>query len=157
MLLNQLTLKTLLHYNPYTGVFTHLSGRNKGKSAGGIDNSTGYLQLWVEGKKYRLHTLAWLYITGSFPEGIIDHKNRVKTDNRFSNLRDTTHSINNLNKGITSSNTSGVSGVSWDKNRNRWNVKIYANGKRLFCRYFKTLEEATRIRLQLQDTYKDLR
>ena len=33
------------------------------------------------------HHLAWLYMTGEWPEYDIKHVNGLKDDNRFSNLR----------------------------------------------------------------------
>lgn len=156
-MLTQARLKTLVSYDPDTGIFIHLSGRNKGKQAGGLDNSTGYLQLWLDNKKYRLHTLAWLYVTGSYPLNIIDHKNRIKTDNRFHNLRDTTHSINNRNISLETKTTSGMSGVFWDKKRQKWNVKVNVDGKRVFARYYDSLEEAKAIRLSLIELHKDIK
>lgn len=85
MKLTQEYLKSRVNYNPYTGVFTWIS-RIKysnikiGSSIGSID-SHGYLATTICNKFYRLHRLAWLYMTGNFPENEIDHINGIKTDN----------------------------------------------------------------------------
>ena len=62
--------------------------------------------------KYYGHRLAWLLHYGTWPEGVIDHINRDKTDNRISNLRDTTTQVNNLNTDSL--------GVHYCSNRLKW-------------------------------------
>ncbi|MCJ2709130.1 HNH endonuclease, partial [Escherichia coli] len=57
-------------------------------------NSDGYLMIMINGKAYPAHRLAWLIVYGTMPDGFIDHINRVRTDNRISNLRLVTHSEN---------------------------------------------------------------
>lgn len=99
-LLNQLQLKELLSYDPDIGVFTWKikSGRcSAGSVAGGVDYS-GYVDIRLRGKKYRAHRLAWLYMTGAFPNNIVDHIDRCKCNNKWHNLRDVTHSQNNMNR-----------------------------------------------------------
>ena len=49
-------------------------------------NSDGYLMIMINGKAYPAHRLAWLIVYGTMPDGFIDHINRVRTDNRISNL-----------------------------------------------------------------------
>ena len=60
---------------------------------------------------------------------IVDHKNRNGLDNRKKNLRDGSGVINNNNKALHNTNTSGVNGVSFDKRGKRWNATWYENGK----------------------------
>ena len=90
----------------------------------------------------------------SCPEGMeVDHINRNRLDNRKSNLRVVTHQQNNMNKGVTKSNTSGYPGVYWYKNRNKWQVGIKVNYKQIFLGYFNDLEEAIEIRKQAEIKY----
>ncbi|EBY0956393.1 HNH endonuclease, partial [Salmonella enterica subsp. enterica serovar Kentucky] len=77
-------------------------------------NSDGYLMIMINGKAYPAHRLAWLIVYGTMPDGFIDHINRVRTDNRISNLRLVTHSENMQNRKIQKNNKSGYRGVSWD-------------------------------------------
>ena len=79
-MLNQQQLKELLNYNSQTGIFhwvKHRRGLNTNLLAGGL-TTDGYIQLWVNGKKYLAHRLAWLYVHGVWPKGDIDHKDTVK-------------------------------------------------------------------------------
>lgn len=128
MKLTQERLKELLHYDPETGVFTRLKTisnfkAKKGDIAGGI-NSIGYRQICVDGKHYNASRLAFLYTEGYFPEHEVDHKNRIKSDDRWDNLRHISKQCNARNSKIADDNTSGITGVSWDNINQRWRAYI---------------------------------
>lgn len=129
--LTQKRLKELLRYDPNTGIFTRLSGYGPNAPRNGVAGSLGlrgYTVLSVVGKRYTAHRLVWLYTYGYFPEHTIDHINRVKTDNRLSNLREASRQCNARNMGLQSNNTSGVKGVVWDISRKRWSARIKVSG-----------------------------
>ena len=136
-LLSQSELKRLLHYNPETGVFTRLvktAHRIKiGDIAGCKDK--GYLRIRINGNLYLAHRLAFLYITGAWPENEVDHDDRIRDNNKWDNLKDSTVQYNNKNHKIRSDNKSGFNGVYWDKNCKRWRSQIAVDGeiKRLGC------------------------
>ena len=88
----------------------------------------GYLVMTAFGKRYTLHRLAWLYVKGYWPL-IIDHINGDKLDNRFCNLREVTNQENHMNNRRASNNTSGVTGVYYNKKRNLWCAQMKFNGK----------------------------
>lgn len=75
------------------------------------------------------HRLAWLYVHGRWPDGLIDHKNGDRADNRFDNLRDVAHRVNmqNLRKAFVSSKT-GLLGASPLKD-GRFGAFIKRDGK----------------------------
>lgn len=84
---------------------------------------------------------------------IIDHiKHNIK-DNRKSELRIVTHSENNKNQCMKLNNTSGVTGVSFDKNTNKWNAYITVNYKRINVGYYKSFEDALRARKEAEEKY----
>ena len=79
----------------------------------------------------------------------VDHINHNKLDNRKSNLRICTHQENNCNKGLMKTNTSGVTGVSWDESRGKWIA--YIKGENLGR--FNTKDEAIKARKEAEIKY----
>lgn len=80
----------------------------------------------------------------------VDHRNKNRADNRKQNLRCCNFSENNRNRGLYSTNTSGVAGVSFDKQRKRWVASISYNGKRKFIGRFYNKEDAIAARLDAE-------
>lgn len=76
-----------------------------------------------------------------------DHINRNPLDNRKSNLRPANYTENARNYSIQQNNTSGYSGVSWDKERLKWVSYIIINKKRKKLGRFTNKEEAIKARL----------
>lgn len=135
----------------YLRKFTYdkVSGKiinNKGRAIGSRDRY-GYLVYNLLGKQFKVHRLVWLLETGDWPVGILDHKDGVKDNNRFSNLRDTTQKVNcnNPNNTLRSDNKSGIKGISWDSNRGKWCARIQKEGKYKFMGYFNNKNEAIRV------------
>jgi hypothetical protein len=123
-------LREVLHYDPLTGIFTWRvkQGRNgPGKRAGSVKKD-GYRDIGIDGKTYREHRLAWMYMEGEFPELDIDHKNRVQADNRFSNLRPATVSENGQNRT--------AKGVTFHKQTRKWQAQIRVDGKHIYIGLF---------------------
>ena len=149
-------LRSIVDYNPETGVMIwrekeikHPSEKRwKKKYAGNplktIDGK-GYFHFCHMRKFYRVHRMAWLYMTGELPN-IIDHINGDRQDNRFSNLRNTTQQGNHLNQRVNSTNTSGVSGVYKNKSKGIWCAQIKFNGKTRHLGSSKSFFEAVCLR-----------
>jgi len=137
-------LKSHLHYDSNTGVFTCLKAWGS-KPAGRVLNSKnrhGYVQISVGGRSYTAQRLAWFYVHGEWPDGVIDHINRVRDDNRFCNLRCINHSANSLNTEYARGK-SKVRGVTYVP---PWKATITVNGKRKTLGRFHSLEEAASAR-----------
>lgn len=114
-IMDQQTLKALVHYDPETGIFTNLkNGKKNGKKMGGID-VTGYHIVCVKRKKYRAHRLAFLYMEGAIPPDQVDHINGIRADNRWENLRHATHEENAKNQCRHSHCTRSIMGLKYQK------------------------------------------
>lgn len=133
-------LREILHYEPETGVFRwKISPSNSvkvGCEAGRKCNH--YIQIRICNKVYYAHRLAWFYTHGHWPNGMIDHINLIKNDNRISNLRDVTAAVNSQNNLPRKENP----GTYYDARHNKWNARIAANGKRVSLGYFPSAELA---------------
>ena len=82
------------------------------------------------------------------PHQCIDHINKNKADNRKQNLRCCSRIENDRNRGVYSTNNSGVTGVHFDKRRNRWVASITYNNKRIFIGRFYSKDDAIKARLE---------
>lgn len=142
--LNQERLKNLLDYNPDSGIFTWRIGRSGTKGTGSVagNKDNGYIHIVIDGKKYRAHRLAWMFVYGKIPESDIDHINGVKDNNRIKNLREATKSENHHNSKLAKNNISGVKGVCWNKARSKWQAQIKINRKSKYLGLFEDINEA---------------
>ena len=93
------------------------------------NDGKSYYQTSINYKKYFLHRLIWLYMTGKLPSGQIDHEDGDGLNNKWLNLRDVSHSENAKNQKLRSTNKSGVCGVHWDKSRGKWSASLTYNRK----------------------------
>lgn len=124
--LTLIRLKEFLYYSKSTGEFTWRVSRGKakrGERAGSLD-SEGYLNIGIDKKRYRAHRLAWFYVTGYWPKHEVDHKNRIRRDNKWKNLREATDQDNAKNHSISCTNRSGVTGVMY-LYTNAQGIKMY--------------------------------
>ena len=113
-----------------------------GSAAGWSGCGGKYQQIRLLGETHYAHRLAWLYVHGEWPKNDIDHRDGDTWNNRISNLRDVTRSVNNRNVLRPRRNgSSGIVGVSWHKATGKWQANIYA-GKHIHLGRFDTKEEA---------------
>lgn len=125
-------LRALLHYDPETGIFTWVQPTGRRVKPGQIAGSAtgaGYLLIAVDGCRTYAHRLAWLYMTGEWPEREIDHKDLNPSNNIWNNLRVATSGQNKANQRIPVTNSSGFKGVSWSKKDKIWTAYITVGGK----------------------------
>lgn len=149
-------LRSVLHYEPETGIFTRkVSTSNSVKvgDAAGSQSGRGYLNITVGSRLYRAHRLAWLYVYGNWPEDQLDHINRDRADNRIENLREVTNKQNHQNSGKRRDNTSGHPGVCWHKQRSKWVARIMHNQKQIHLGLFTDIEEAIAARKAAEKLY----
>lgn len=153
------TLHKLLRYNPETGALfwrartpdmfsdgqqsaetlcRQWNTKFAGKEAFTAVNKDGYSKGRVFAMQCYAHRVIWAIYYGEWPTDQIDHINGVKNDNRIENLRAVTRQENGKNQKLYNTNTSGVTGVYWQKKALKWRAQITMNG-RLLClgRYVK--------------------
>jgi len=147
--MTQKRLKEVLDYDEKTGIFLWKKGFSRRVKAGTVAGAdkNGYREVHIEGNRYRLHHLAWLYVYGVMPTKTIDHKNRIKSDNWIDNLREVTQQENCKNRTMSKNNTSGVNGVTWDNVRNKWRVQIMVKKVSKYLGLFKELSDAKEARM----------
>lgn len=119
--------------------------RYAGRECGRI-NSLGYrtIGFTCEGSSRQIlaHRLAWFIVHRKLPDGDIDHINRNRADNCIANLRDVPHSINLRNASMQRNNTSGVTGVCWNKATGKWLARAMIDGGRFHLGHFTCIHEA---------------
>lgn len=143
--LTQERLNSVLRYDPDTGEFFWRQsgiGRRAHLRAGYVNLALGYLLIWFDGKKYYAHRLAWLLMTGAWPQHGIDHKDGNKTNNRFCNLRQATQTLNQANQKRHKNNRSGYKGVVKNGKSMTWSARISAHGKHHYLGSFSSPQEA---------------
>ncbi len=160
-MLTQKRLRTLLLYVPDTGEFiwkVASGGKKVGAVAGSIRKIRSDYQykrksINVDGTRYMAHRLAWLYVYGEWPADVIDHINGDPTDNRLTNLRSVSRSENQRNMKKSAANTSGETGVTWDRQHGKWRAQIKTFGKCKFLGLYDSIDEAARVRSKAKQDY----
>lgn len=90
----------------------------------------------------KLHT----YLIGNTPGLEVDHANTDTLDNRLCNLRICTHQQNQMNQPLQKNNTSGITGVSFYKPRNKFRARIKIQQQEIHLGYYDTFEQAVMAR-----------
>ena len=130
----------LLHYDQQTGDLTwkkSTCNRNSVGSIAGSTHSSGYRFISINYQSYKAHRLAWLLATGQDPDSMtVDHKNRDRSDNRFSNLRLATSS-QQLENQVSN-------GCDYNRQKCKWRARI----NDIFLGYFDSRHEARQAYLE---------
>ena len=157
--LTQEILHKYLNYDPQTGELTwklkYTSKVVVGKRAGSISTTNKHRVLRFMGELYAEHRVIWLYCTGRWPTGHIDHINHNEQDNRIANLRDVTQAENNMNNSKRRDNASGVVGVWLNKlnSKKKFMSELALSGKRVHYASHYTMEDAIAARKSAEIQY----
>jgi hypothetical protein len=148
-MLTQERLRELIDYDPITGIALwriRRGGLPAGSRVGTIakaKRSSPYrmvsLKEETSGKKVFSH-IVFFYMTGQWPTEEIDHENGDTLDDRWENLRESTRSQNEANRGARRNSKSGIKGVFLLQGRYR--AEIYRNGVRKYLGTFDNPEQA---------------
>lgn len=128
-------VREILSYDPETGLLTwkvRTSNRMRIGQVAGTVGKHGYVTISIRYKKYTAQRIIWLIVTGKWPEGMIDHRDTVRSNNRWENLREASQSQNACNSKTPSDNASGVKGVAYNKRDRNWMAYINKDGRRVY-------------------------
>lgn len=132
----------VFEYCPETGQITR-----DGERVGTV-GVNGYIVLRYEGRVVCAHRLAWFLTYGVWPVRV-DHRNRVRSDNRLSNLRLATATENAQNKALTGP----LPGAHYHSHSGRFKSAICVDGKQVHLGYFELPEAASEAYITAKRTY----
>ncbi len=137
--------RELFCYDPSTGDLTWrvaMGPRAVIGAVAGTSNANGRKYVKTGGKRYLVHRVAYLMVTGVWPSKLLDHEDLNGANNRWDNLRDATPRQNQANRRATRTNKSGFKGVSWSKRSKKYRAQIRVNGTVVHLLYTPDKEEA---------------
>lgn len=104
----------------------------------------GYGQIRFKGRSYLAHRLSYEWHNEEIPPGMqVDHACRNRSCVNPSHLRLATDGLNKQNRGgATIRSKSGVRGVSWNKDRNKWVSRAQVDRRVTQLGYFDSLDDA---------------
>jgi hypothetical protein len=146
-------LRSILQYDPDTGLCLWLDsiGAAKKGSIAGSCRKNGRRVIKIGSRTYQAPRLAWLYMTGEWPETTVDHEDRDPTNDRWSNLRLASKAQQAIKQGIHSHNTPGVTGVY--KRFGKYCATIQSEYKQIWLGTFNTEEKAIAARKAAEEKY----
>lgn len=136
-------VKEVLDYDPETGIFIRKVSRFNPQKVGkpaGCKNPRGYVFIYVGGESFAASRLAYLIMTGKWPQGHMDHVNRNPSDNRWSNLREATVYQNMANRKTKKQKY--PRGVCQTPQTKTFHARISVRGTARYFMGFATPEEA---------------
>ena len=135
-------LRDSLDYDKTTGTFTWKTrhGNRVAGSEAGCKKRDGYVWIGLDGHYYAAGVLAWMHVTGEWPLELMDHRNLVRHDNRFSNLREASRSQYGANR--KRQKKEGLKGATWRVRDQAWQSQIGVNGAVRYLGVFETELEA---------------
>lgn len=152
-------LHRLLRYDAETGLLywrdrecKRWSARYAGKEAA-YTVAGGYRRACIFGHLYLAHRVIWKMVTGSDPNGQIDHRDGDKLNNRISNLREVTNLGNARNRRPYGKSTSGHLGVAWRHKNRKWIAYISSGGRVLHLGSFEEKDDAIAARKAAEVKY----
>lgn len=146
-------VRSRIDYDPETGILTWKARPVRSpidkmwntRFAGTVithKQSSGYVHLGLDGKNYLGQHIAWVISYGVWPTHLVDHENRIRNDNRLSNLRRATRSQNNSNTKFRADNTSGFRGVYRSPVPKKWCAHIGHQNKKIHLGTFNCITAA---------------
>lgn len=143
--LSQMRCAELFSYDKVSGILSWrvAHGTARAGDRAGTKKPSGYRMVLIDGRGYQEHRIIWTMERGSLPADgrEIDHRNQVRDDNRWDNLREATKAEQQINSATQKNNKHGR-GVDYRADRKKWRATIYVGGKAVSLGTFDTKEEA---------------
>lgn len=140
------TLARDIAYDPESGIFRWTTRRGHMRApdgaVAGTRRSDGYIVIRYLGVHLQAHRLAWRMVHGQFPDGIVDHVNRVRDDNRIGNLRIISNRDNILNSNRFDAKAAEEIGATLHKQTGKWQASICLQGRKTYLGLFSEQSEA---------------
>lgn len=112
-------------------------------------NNDGYILGRYDGNIVSQHRL----IMNPECKNVVDHINHITWDNRKENMRTCTQQENTMNISMSKRNNSGIRGVYWNKNLNKWHVQISYKNKKIHIGVYDYLNDAVMAREEAEIKY----
>lgn len=138
-------LREVLSYDPDTGVFlwkVQLGNKAPVGAQAGYIGHYGYRTIRIDQRDYRAARLAFFWMTGNWPEAIVDHIDGARANDRWINLRSANLSQNGANSKRRADQRT-AKGISFHRQAKRWTAQIQVNGERRHLGMFATDEAAS--------------
>jgi len=152
--ITQEKVKYLFDYISSGNLIRRVSINNNAKAGDvvGSKRKGGYKAVRIDYTLFSVHRLIFLWHHGYLPD-FVDHKDGDTSNNKIKNLRACSNAQNLWNSKLGKNNTSGVKGVSWYKNYQKWRAQICFKGKRIQVGYFDTIPEAKKALQKEREKY----
>jgi len=149
-------IKQAFFYDPETGIITWRqarSGIRVGQQAGSLSRADGYIAIMLNRLTYSASTIAWVFITGDFPAGQLDHIDHIRSNDKAINLRLASQHENLKNRTRQSNNVTGITGVHLDRSKGKYRAQIGVDGKHVYLGTFADIEDAIAARKAAESKY----
>lgn len=129
------------------------NARFAGKECFNTPHGAGYFHGSIFNEKICAHRVVFALANGRWPTLTVDHINHNRKDNRPLNLRDVSHQENARNAPLSKANTTGVTGVHFDRSSGKFDAYINIDGVKRSVGAFQTLECAAAARRAAEEKH----
>ena len=116
-----------------------------GKEAFTAQHPAGYRHSNILGRGLLAHRVIWKMVTGD-DANEVDHIDGVRSNNRWSNLRNVTTGDNRKNAARAIDNASGATGVRWSSSCSKWQAFITVDYRPIMLGTFDNFDDAVAAR-----------